>query len=194
MSAWVVERPARSTRTRWVSPRASARARSGRGATDVRACGVCRTDLHLAEGDLAPRRPRVTRATRWSPRSKASGRARRGARRRPGGRGVAGGAPAGGAATAPPAARTSAWRRPSPAGTSTAATPTTWSRREEYLYDIPDAFDDLQAAPLLCAGIIGFRALRLSCPPGGRLGIYGSAGRPTSPPRSHWPKARRCTC
>jgi propanol-preferring alcohol dehydrogenase len=41
---------------------------------------------------------------------------------------------------------------------------------------LPEAFDDEKAAPLLCAGIIGFRALRRSgLPPegGGRLGIYG---------------------
>ena len=45
------------------------------------------------------------------------------------------------------------------------------------MYRIPDAFDDLHAAPLLCAGIIGYRALRLAqVPPGGRLGIYGFGG------------------
>jgi propanol-preferring alcohol dehydrogenase len=45
---------------------------------------------------------------------------------------------------------------------------------EAYAYRIPEGFDDLQAAPLLCAGIIGYRALRRSeVPPGGRLGIYG---------------------
>jgi propanol-preferring alcohol dehydrogenase len=45
---------------------------------------------------------------------------------------------------------------------------------EDYAYAIPDAFDDEHAAPLLCAGIIGFRALRRSqLPAGGRLGIYG---------------------
>jgi propanol-preferring alcohol dehydrogenase len=45
---------------------------------------------------------------------------------------------------------------------------------QEYLYPIPDAFTDEQAAPLLCAGIIGYRALkRTELPPGGRLGIYG---------------------
>ena len=39
---------------------------------------------------------------------------------------------------------------------------------------IPDSFTDVEAAPLLCAGIIGYRALRRSAlPPGGRLGIYG---------------------
>jgi propanol-preferring alcohol dehydrogenase len=57
---------------------------------------------------------------------------------------------------------------------------------EDFVYPIPDGFADLQAAPLLCAGIIGFRCLRLSgigpsqTPPathgshaGGNLGIYG---------------------
>jgi propanol-preferring alcohol dehydrogenase len=45
---------------------------------------------------------------------------------------------------------------------------------EDWVYPIPEAFHDLQAAPLLCAGIIGFRSLRLSgIEPGGRLGLYG---------------------
>lgn len=43
-----------------------------------------------------------------------------------------------------------------------------------FLYRIPEGFPDLHAAPLLCAGIIGYRALRLSgIQPGGRLGLYG---------------------
>jgi propanol-preferring alcohol dehydrogenase len=45
---------------------------------------------------------------------------------------------------------------------------------EAFAYAIPDVFADDEAAPLLCAGIIGFRALRLAdVPPGGRLGMYG---------------------
>ena len=45
---------------------------------------------------------------------------------------------------------------------------------EAFAYAIPDAFSDVAAAPLLCAGIIGYRALeRADVPPGGRLGIYG---------------------
>jgi propanol-preferring alcohol dehydrogenase len=45
---------------------------------------------------------------------------------------------------------------------------------EAYAYALPDGFDDEHAAPLLCAGIIGYRALRRAeLPPGGRLGIYG---------------------
>jgi propanol-preferring alcohol dehydrogenase len=43
-----------------------------------------------------------------------------------------------------------------------------------FAYAIPAVFDDVQAAPLLCAGIIGFRALeRAAVPPGGRLGLWG---------------------
>jgi propanol-preferring alcohol dehydrogenase len=45
---------------------------------------------------------------------------------------------------------------------------------EAFAYRLPDALDDVTAAPLLCAGIVGYRALRRAeLPPGGRLGIYG---------------------
>ncbi len=45
---------------------------------------------------------------------------------------------------------------------------------EDFAYEIPAAFSDTDAAPLLCAGIIGYRALKRSgLRPGGRLGIYG---------------------
>ncbi|MFC1849602.1 zinc-dependent alcohol dehydrogenase family protein [candidate division CSSED10-310 bacterium] len=45
---------------------------------------------------------------------------------------------------------------------------------ERYVYAIPDNYDDFQAAPLLCAGIVGFRALRVAgVQPGERVGLYG---------------------
>jgi propanol-preferring alcohol dehydrogenase len=45
---------------------------------------------------------------------------------------------------------------------------------EDYVYPLPPDLDDEAAAPLLCAGIIGYRAYRRAAlPPGGRLGIYG---------------------
>jgi propanol-preferring alcohol dehydrogenase len=45
---------------------------------------------------------------------------------------------------------------------------------EKFVYRIPEQVSDEQAAPLLCAGIIGFRSLRLSgIQPGGKLGFYG---------------------
>ncbi len=46
-----------------------------------------------------------------------------------------------------------------------------------FAYRLPDNFPDLAAAPLLCAGIIGYRALKISnIKPGGRLGLYGFGG------------------
>lgn len=45
---------------------------------------------------------------------------------------------------------------------------------EQFAYPLPEMFDDVAVAPLLCAGIIGFRSLRLSgIQPGQRLGLYG---------------------
>jgi propanol-preferring alcohol dehydrogenase len=45
---------------------------------------------------------------------------------------------------------------------------------EDYVYALPPGLSDVAAAPLLCAGIIGYRALlRAELPRGGRLGIYG---------------------
>ena len=45
---------------------------------------------------------------------------------------------------------------------------------ERFAYPLPETFSAAEAAPLLCAGIIGYRALRLSgIQPGGRLGLYG---------------------
>ena len=56
-------------------------------------------------------------------------------------------------------------------------TPSTPSWRRQYAYRLPAGFDDVSAAPLLCAGIIGYRALeRALVPVGGRLGIYGFGG------------------
>ncbi|MFQ5655245.1 MAG: zinc-dependent alcohol dehydrogenase family protein [Planctomycetota bacterium] len=43
-----------------------------------------------------------------------------------------------------------------------------------YAYEIPDAFGEIDAAPLLCAGIIGYRALtRSRAPAGGKLALFG---------------------
>ncbi|MDR7402099.1 MAG: zinc-dependent alcohol dehydrogenase family protein [Armatimonadota bacterium] len=46
--------------------------------------------------------------------------------------------------------------------------------RADFVYPLPDGFDDDRAAPLLCAGIIGYRSLRVSgVQPGERLGLFG---------------------
>jgi alcohol dehydrogenase, propanol-preferring len=60
---------------------------------------------------------------------------------------------------------------------------------EDFVYPIPDGFADLQAAPLLCAGIIGFRCLRVSAiARDGNLGIYGfgAAGHVCIQVARHW--------
>jgi propanol-preferring alcohol dehydrogenase len=59
----------------------------------------------------------------------------------------------------------------------------------EFAYPIPQGFPDEQAAPLLCAGIIGYRALRLcEIEPGGRLGLYGfgASAHVTIQVARHW--------
>jgi propanol-preferring alcohol dehydrogenase len=59
----------------------------------------------------------------------------------------------------------------------------------EFAYTIPDGFPDKQAAPLLCAGIIGYRSLRLcEILPGGRLGLYGfgASAHVTIQVARHW--------
>ncbi len=46
--------------------------------------------------------------------------------------------------------------------------------RADFAFPIPDGFTDLEAAPLLCGGVIGYRALRIAgVDPGDRLGLYG---------------------
>ena len=46
--------------------------------------------------------------------------------------------------------------------------------RADFVFPLPPALDDLQAAPLLCAGIIGFRSLRVAgVEPGERVGLFG---------------------
>jgi len=59
----------------------------------------------------------------------------------------------------------------------------------DFVYRIPDGFPDEQAAPLLCAGVIGYRSLRLSqIEPGGRLGLYGfgASAHVTIQVARHW--------
>jgi propanol-preferring alcohol dehydrogenase len=60
---------------------------------------------------------------------------------------------------------------------------------EDFAYPIPEGFSDTEAAPLLCAGIIGYRALKVSeLQPGQRLGLYGfgSSAHVTIQVALHW--------
>ena len=149
----------------------------GQVRVDVTCCGVCRTDLHLAEGDLPPRRAEVTPGHEVVGRVSALG---------PGADRFAVGQRVG----VPWLGRTDGSCRFCRRGEENLCTApffTGWDVDggyadaclvdEAFAYPLPDGLDDEQAAPLLCAGIIGYRALRCAdVPPGGRLGVYGFGG------------------
>lgn len=144
---------------------------------DVRCCGVCRTDLHLAEGDLAPKHAQVT------PGHEVVGVvAARGAGATRFAVGARVGVPWLGGTDG-----TCRWCRSGRENLCVSPTFTGWDvdggyaqtvvAHQAYVYPLPDEIGDVAAAPLLCAGIIGYRALqRADVPPGGSLGIYGFGG------------------
>jgi len=140
----------------------------------VEACGVCRTDLHLAEGDLPPHRPDITpghevvgrvvavgdEVSRFGIGARVGiawllstcGRCRYCVR---------------GAENLCPYSTYTGWDADG-GYADYAAVPA------DYAYALPDEAPAAELAPLLCAGIIGYRALRRAeLPPNGRLGIYG---------------------
>ncbi|MFJ9376941.1 zinc-binding alcohol dehydrogenase family protein [Streptomyces sp. NPDC101455] len=143
----------------------------------VRACGVCRTDLHVTEGDLPVRRPGVT------PGHEVVGEvAGVGA----GVSGFAVGDRVGvawlrrtdstcayclrGAENLCPRSEYTGWDADGGYAEYTTV-PAAFAHR------LPAGLDDVALAPLLCAGIIGYRALRRAAlTPGGRLGLYGFGG------------------
>ncbi len=176
MRAWVVDEPgpvASGTPLREVD---LPEPEPGPGEVRVRvsACGVCRTDLHLAEGDLPPRCPRTVPghevvgyvealgpgATRFAPGERigvAWLRGTCGACRfcRSGRENLC------------PRARFTGWDADGGYAEQTLVP-------EAFAYRIPPGVDDAAAAPLLCAGIVGYRSYRRAgLPHGGRLGIYG---------------------
>ncbi|GAA4093369.1 zinc-binding alcohol dehydrogenase family protein [Actinomadura miaoliensis] len=142
----------------------------------VRACGVCRTDLHVAEGDLPVHLPGVTPGHEIVGEVVTAGA---GCRHAPGDRvgaawlrGTCGACRycRRGAENLCPYSSYTGWDAHGGYAEYTIA-------RDAYVYDLPAHRGDLEVAPLLCAGIIGYRALRRAAlPPGGRLGIWGFGG------------------
>jgi alcohol dehydrogenase, propanol-preferring len=138
----------------------------------VRACGVCRTDLHIVEGELPPRKPGVTP-----------------------GHQIVGEVVAGATAELPIGTRVGAswlggidgtcfYCRRNQENLCDAPTFTGYTVdggyaeyavvRSDFAFPLPDTLDDLHAAPLLCAGIIGFRSIRVAgVEPGERVGLFG---------------------
>jgi alcohol dehydrogenase, propanol-preferring len=140
----------------------------------VSACAVCRTDLHIVEGELPPVRPSIV------PGHQVVGRVERagsGARRfRPGDRvGIAWLRHTCGLCEACRGGRENLCENAEFTGYHADGGFADYAVvSESFAYPIPSVFGDAEAAPLLCAGIIGYRALKLSeVEPGDRLGIYG---------------------
>jgi propanol-preferring alcohol dehydrogenase len=179
MSAWRVQQPGpiAGKPLRRVST-AMPRPQPSELLVAVRACGVCRTDLHVVEGDLPVHRPGVT------PGHEVVGEV------------VEVGAEAGadfavgdrvgiawlrhtcgscrycrrGAENLCPQSRYTGWDEDG--GYAEFATVPA-----AFAHHLPSGYSDSELAPLLCAGIIGYRALaRADLPPGGRLGLYGFGG------------------
>jgi propanol-preferring alcohol dehydrogenase len=143
----------------------------------VSACGVCRTDLHLAEGDLKLRRRDVIPGHEVVGTIDALGP---GAVRFPAGKrvGIAWLGHTCGHCRFCLRGRENLCLEPRFTGWDADGGYAQFAvAHEDYVYALPDQFDDEHVAPLLCAGIIGYRALRNSkLPPGGSLGIYGFGG------------------
>src|SRR5579875_2001402 len=138
----------------------------------VRACGVCRTDLHIVEGELRPQLQSVIP-----------------------GHQIVGEVEGGETADLPRGARvgvswmggvdgTCPYCRRGLENLCDAPTFTGYSvnggyaeyavARADFAFALPAALDDMQAAPLLCAGIIGFRSLRVAgVERGERVGLFG---------------------
>jgi len=140
-------------------------------------CGVCRTDLHLAEGDLPPKRRDTTPGHEVVGEVVAVG---------PGTTRFTAGDRVGVAWLAGTDGSCRYCRRGSE-NLCPRSVYTGWDfdggyadyvvAADAYVHPLPSGFSDDELAPLLCAGIIGYRALkRAELPPGGRLGVYGFGG------------------
>lgn len=173
MKAAILSSPAPiSERPLQIKDVADPRVRSGHVLLRVRACGVCRTDLHIVEGELAAKQLRLIP-----------------------GHQIVGEIIDGATPDLPLGARVGVSWLGGTDGTcfycqrgmeNLCDSPTFTGytvaggyaeiafARSDFVFPLPDALDDLHAAPLLCAGIIGFRSLRVAgVEQGERVGLFG---------------------
>src|SRR5579864_8857416 len=151
---------------------ADPRVRAGHVLLRVKACGVCRTDLHIVEGELPQRQLRlipghqivgevVDGATAELPRGSRVGVSWLGG--------------TDGTCMYCQRGMENLCDSPTFTGYTVAGGYAQYAfARNDFVFPLPDALDDLHAAPLLCAGIIGFRSLRVAgVEPGERVGLFG---------------------
>jgi alcohol dehydrogenase, propanol-preferring len=155
----------------------------------VNACGICRTDLHVVEGELAPKKARIIPGHQIVGVIESPGAM---AAKYPSGTRV--GIPwlhkTCGKCSFCLSGRENLCDAPDFTGYTVDGGFAQYTvAHEDFVYPIPDGFADLEAAPLLCAGIIGFRCLRLAgVKSGDSLGIYGfgAAGHVCIQVARHW--------
>jgi propanol-preferring alcohol dehydrogenase len=138
----------------------------------VRACGVCRTDLHIVEGELPPLRPNVI------PGHQIVGDVVEG-----GADGLSAGSRVGVSWLGGTDGQCPYCRRgmenlcdaPTFTGYTVDGGYAEYAiARSDFVFPLPEALNDLDAAPLLCAGIIGYRSLRVAgVEKGDRVGLFG---------------------
>ena len=155
-----------------ISDAATPRAGTGQVLLRVRACGVCRTDLHIVEGELRPRKTPVVPGHQIVGEvvGADSGAWEQGAR--------VGVSWIGGVDGTCPYCRRGLENLcddPTFTGYTVDGGYAEYAAaRADFVFRLPDALDDLHAAPLLCAGVIGFRALRVAgVEKGDRVGLFG---------------------
>jgi len=173
MNAAILSKPAPiADRPLRIEDAAQLQIAAGQVLLKVRACGVCRTDLHITEGELPVRRSPLI------PGHQIVGDV------------VAGATPALALGTRVGVSWIggtdgSCWYcQRGKENLCDASTYTGYTvdggyaefavARADFVFPLPSALDDLHAAPLLCAGIIGFRSLRVAeVQPGERVGLFG---------------------
>ncbi|HEY6253300.1 MAG TPA: zinc-dependent alcohol dehydrogenase family protein [Candidatus Angelobacter sp.] len=155
----------------------------------VSVCGICRTDLHVVEGELPPRLPKIIPGHQAvgtiAERGKAAGKYAIGTRV-----GIPWLHRADGVCDYCHRGQENLCENAQFTGYSANGGYAEYVvAPESFVYPIPEGFADIEAAPLLCAGIIGFRALRLAnLQKADTLGIYGfgAAGHVTIQVARHW--------
>src|SRR5437868_11451386 len=179
MKAWVLDKPAPvESRPLSLSDIPVPQPADDEVLVEIHACGICRTDLHVVEGELPIRKSRVIPGHQVVGTISAVGS--RVGEFKPGDRV--------GIAWLNRTCGICEFCRGGKENLCDRAMFTGWTvdggyaefavAPASFTYHLPDSFDDVQAAPLLCAGIIGYRCLRLTGIEkndwsGARLGLYG---------------------